>query len=57
MQELENYDSLFKTFRAIKPLISSEEQLSKLIIEGIEVSMKNLQKDLTGFKVDYKYRK
>ena len=57
MQELENYDSLFKTFRAIKPLISSEEQLSKLIIEGIEASMKNLQKDLTGFKVDYKYRK
>ena len=57
MQELENYDSLFKTFRAIKPLISSEDQLSKLIIEGIEASMKNLQKDLTGFKVDYKYRK
>ena len=57
MRELENYDSLFKTFRAIKPLISSEERLTKLIIEGIEASMKNLQKDLTGFKVDYKYRK
>ena len=42
MQELENYDSLFKTFRAIKPLISSEEKLSKLIMEGIEASMKNL---------------
>ena len=57
MKELENYDSLFKTFRAIKPLITSEERLSKMITEGIEATMKNLKKDLNEFKVDYQYRK
>ena len=57
MKELENYDSLFKTFRAIKPLISSEERLSKMITEGIEATMTNLKKELNEFKVDYQYRK
>ena len=57
MQELESHDSLFKTFRAIKPLISSEERLSKLITEGIEISISNLSKDLQDFRVDYQYRK
>ena len=53
LEVLENYDNLFKTFRAVRPLISSQENLQKLIADGVEVTLRNLKQDLSNFKTDY----